>query len=52
MSVTMQPTVGLRFVLRDGRYILQQSWLITEDDDDGHRTAHMEWRDVPVEQEN
>jgi len=47
-----EATVELRWVHRDGRFILQQRWINrlqgpTADDED--RIADSEWRDVPAE---
>jgi hypothetical protein len=40
----VKPTVNLRFVMREGKRILQQQWLWLW----GGET---EWRDVPLEEE-
>lgn len=45
------PTMALRFVQREGRFILQQCWIVTERAD-GRVHSHSEWRDVPLEVEN
>lgn len=42
------PTVHSRFVNRNGRYILQQGWMMYNRPRDKFIT---EWRDVPVEDE-
>jgi hypothetical protein len=42
-----KPTMYLRFVIRDGRYILQQQWKITRGGL-GRIEYTEEWRDVSV----
>jgi len=49
MTRLEQPTVGLRFVERDGKKILQQNFRI-EYPQEGK--MKMEWRDVKVEIES
>jgi hypothetical protein len=44
-----EPTCLLRFVLRDGKRILQQRWRSTRYDSDGNCYMGSEWRDVPLE---
>lgn len=44
-------TLGLRFVQREGRFILQQCWSIIERSYSAWPVSRMEWRDVPLEAE-
>lgn len=44
-----QPTFDLRFVQREGKYILQQLFMVA--DADNPTIAHKEWIDVPVGKE-
>lgn len=45
------PTMGLRWHGFGRERRLQQGWLITVMDKDGHRLSHSEWRDVPESNE-
>lgn len=47
MSATHKPTVALRFILRDGKRILQQQYVPVSDWD----SYDIEWRDVRLEEQ-
>ena len=44
LAVVETPTLYIRYVYKDGRYVLQQQWAVREADGDIVR----EWRDVPT----
>jgi len=46
-GIVMQLTCALRFVERDGKRILQQAW---QGPDYAKQRMHVEWRDVPFEE--
>ena len=50
---TSEATKNLRFVMRDGKAILQQMWSVKTFDAETIACIglHGEWRDVPVEME-
>ena len=43
-----EPTLGLRFVLRDGQRILQQEWRFTEYNNGEEISRRHEWCRVPL----
>jgi DNA-directed RNA polymerase subunit alpha len=45
----IEPTAHLRFLERDGRFILQQLFRITETDDEKKTSIREEWYDVRTE---
>jgi hypothetical protein len=51
-SETKEATVGMRFIERDGKKILQQCWRTMKTDRNGHVIdGGYDWRDVPLVQE-
>lgn len=42
----LTPMVGLRFIEREGKRILQQAWQWQSSD---RKTGGYEWRDIPLE---
>jgi hypothetical protein len=50
ISYCWEPTKGLRFVLKDGKRVLQQCWWEYRQDSMGYVfQGREEWRDVPFE---
>ncbi len=45
--IEQKPTMHLRFVIRGGKYILQQQWKVTRGEN-GRILYTEEWRDIEV----
>lgn len=47
-EIRASPSSALRFVIRDGKHILQQRWEVGISKSDGSCEGYEEWRDVEL----